>query len=66
MVVGGQVAKKSVRACKNVTKGYSSTQRKTRACTSNDPNPPNTRDMDEIANLSYNRWVPALRSHTAF
>ncbi|KAF7800098.1 hypothetical protein EIP86_011342 [Pleurotus ostreatoroseus] len=48
------VVKSTVRACKNVTMGYSSTQKKTRAATSNDPTPPTAREMNELANLSHN------------
>ena len=54
-MVGGQVGRKTVRAAKNVTKGYTSTQKKVRASTSNDPAPPTTRDMNEIANMTYNK-----------
>lgn len=55
MVVGGNLTKKTVRAAKSVTKGYSSTQSKVRNTTKNDPSLPTTRELNEIADLSFNR-----------
>ncbi|GJE91504.1 ENTH-domain-containing protein [Phanerochaete sordida] len=50
----GNVTKKTVRAAKSVTKGYTNTQSKVRNATKNDPSLPTTRELNEIADLSYN------------
>ena len=63
-MVGGQIGRSTVRACKNVTKGYSPTQKKVRSSTNNDPEPPTTRDMNEIANMSYNKYVCSLSPYS--
>ena len=55
-MVVADLTKKTVRVAKSVTKGYSSTQSKVRNATKNDPSSPTTRDLSEIAELSYNRW----------
>jgi epsin len=55
MVMGGQLTKKTVRVAKSVTKGYSATQQKVRNATKNDPSSPTTRELNEIADLSFNK-----------
>lgn len=57
MVVGGTLAKKSLRVTKSVTKGYTNTQSKVRSATKNDSSSPSSREMSEIAALSYNQYV---------
>ncbi|EKM53497.1 uncharacterized protein PHACADRAFT_259912 [Phanerochaete carnosa HHB-10118-sp] len=53
-MVVANLTKKTVRAAKSVTKGYSNTQSKVRNATKNDPSLPTTRELNEIAELSYN------------
>lgn len=53
-MVVANLTKKTVRAAKSVTKGYSNTQSKVRNATKNDPSLPTTRELNEIADLSYN------------
>lgn len=53
-----------VRAAKNYTKGYSDVQSKVRDATSNDPWGPSGTQMNELAQLSYNQYVPLRRSRT--
>ena len=55
MVVGGSLTKATVRAAKSVTKGYSSTQSKVRNATKNDSSSPTTRELNEIADLTFNK-----------
>ena len=57
MVVGGALAKKSLRVTKSVTKGYTHTQSKVRDATKNDPSSPTAREMSEIAALTYNQYA---------
>lgn len=65
MVVGGALAKKTVRATKSVTKGYSNAQSKVRSATKNDPSAPTSRELSEISALTYTKFVcPRLRSHS--
>ena len=51
----GNVTKKTVRAAKSVTKGYTNTQSKVRNATKNDPSLPTTRELNEIADLTFNK-----------
>ena len=50
--------KGALRVAKNYTKGYSDAQAKVREATSNDPWGPYDTQMDEIAWMTYNRFVP--------
>lgn len=47
--------KAALRVTKNYTKGYSDTQAKVRAATSNDPWGPSGTQMNEIAQMTYNQ-----------
>jgi ENTH domain len=47
--------KAALRVTKNYTKGYSDTQAKVRAATSNDPWGPSGTQMNDIAQMTYNQ-----------
>lgn len=53
-MVVAELSKSTWRACKEVTKGYSKTQQKARNATKNDPSLPTTRELNELADLSFN------------
>ena len=52
--------KAALRVTKNYTRGYSDTQAKVRAATSNDPWGPSGTQMNDIAQMTYNqlRFLP--------
>jgi hypothetical protein len=50
--------KGALRVAKNYTKGYSDVQAKVRDATSNDPWGPSGTQMNEIAQMTYNQFVP--------
>ena len=52
--------KGALRVAKNYTKGYSDVQAKVRDATSNDPWGPSGTQMNEIAQMTYNQFVPTL------
>jgi hypothetical protein len=53
--------KSALRVAKNYTKGYSDVQAKVREATSNDPWGPSGTQMNEIAQMTYNQFVPLPR-----
>ena len=55
------VLKGALRAVKNVTNGYSDVEAKVRAVTSNDSVIPSGAQMHELAQLSFNQYVPSAR-----
>jgi epsin len=61
MGVGG-LGRATMRAAKAVTKGYSDTQAKVRDATKNDPTPPTSRELDDLAHLSYSQYVLKIYS----
>ena len=56
--------KAALRVTKNYTKGYSDTQAKVRAATSNDPWGPSGTQMNDIAQMTYNQLSPPFRNGT--
>jgi epsin len=52
------VFKGTLRAVKNVTNGYSDAEAKVRTITSNDSTLPSSVQMHELAQMSYNQYVP--------
>ena len=52
--------KGALRVAKNYAKGYSDVQAKVREATSNDPWGPSGTQMNEIAQMTFNKFVLAL------
>jgi epsin len=54
------VFKGTLRAVKNVTNGYSDVEAKVRTATSNDSTLPSSIQMHELAQMSYDQYLPSL------
>jgi epsin len=52
------VFKGTLRAVKNVTNGYSDVEAKVRTVTSNDNTLPSSIQLHELAQMSYNQYLP--------
>ena len=55
------IGKGALRVAKNYAKGYSIVEARVREATSNDPWGPSVTQMEKIAQMTYNRFVPLPR-----